>query len=209
MPTKDGISGTGIRPRVGASVDGTHGAHIRRVWGHDGARARHADLLRVLDMLTQDHAKVDKLFKRIETLKKRDDDSRFELVIQACEALSVHLRLEEELFYPAARDVAEDEDMIDEGEVEHAHIRELVEDLKALNEDDPLCDAKIKVLIDYVRHHVKEEETELFPALKRAKPDVTGLYEKMVKRREELEQHGLAAAELAAALMKENLYAPH
>lgn len=202
MPTKDGISGTGLP---------NHQMHTRRVW--DSTR-RESDLVRVLDMLAVDHDKVDKLFRRIEVLKKREDRSRYELVIQACEALTVHLQLEEELFYPAAREAleirgGEDEDLVDEGEVEHVHIRELVNDMKVLAEDDPLCDAKVKVLMDYVRHHVKEEETELFPALKKARPDVTGLYEKMVKRRAELEQHGMAAAELAAALAKENLYAPH
>lgn len=202
MPTKDGISGTG--------VDGNR-AHTRRMWGHGAPHAaRTSDLVRILDMLSADHAAVDKLFKRVELLAKRRDGSRYGLVAQACEALTVHLRLEEELFYPAVRDAVEDEeDDVDEGEVEHMHIRELVNDLKALNEDDPLCDAKVKVLMDYVRHHVKEEEEELFPALRKARPDFTGLHEKMVKRREELEQHGMAAAELAIALAKENTYAPH
>ncbi len=202
MPTKDGISGTGVTRRP----------HIRRTWSANAMSPRHhkdADILRVIAMLTADHAKVDKLFTRIEALKKRDDESRYELVIQACEALTVHMALEEELFYPAAREVTEGEDMVDEGEVEHTHIRELVDDLKSLNADDPLCDAKVKVLMDYTRHHVKEEETELFPALKKAKPDFTGLFERMVKRREELEQHGMAAAELAAVVLKENTYAPH
>ena len=202
MPTKDGISGTGVMP--GRS-------HPRREWSasHTTARSRESDLVRVIALLTDDHAKVDKLFKRIEALKKSRDDSRYPLVIQACEELTVHMSLEEELFYPAARKAAEDEDMVDEGEVEHHHIRELVNDLKALNEDDPLCDAKVKVLIDYVRHHVKEEETELFPALKKAKPDFTGLYDKMVKRRDELKQHGMASAEFALILAKETQYAPY
>jgi hemerythrin superfamily protein len=201
MPTKDGISGTG--------VDGNR-SHTRRMWGHGAPGARTSDLTRILGMLTDDHAHVDRLFKRVESLAKRRDGARYEVVAQACEALTVHLRLEEELFYPAVRDaVPDEEDDVDEGEVEHAHIRELVDDLKTLNEDDPLCDAKVKVLMDYVRHHVKEEEEELFPALRKAKPGFTGLYEKMVKRREELEQHGMAAAELAIALAKENFHAPH
>ena len=209
MPTKDGISGTGIAPGR---------THTRRVWRADSGR-RESDLTRVIAMLMEDHVQVDTLFKRIEMLKKRGDPSRYEGVAQVCEALTVHLELEEALFYPAARKVAEDEDSslesgVDEGEVEHAHISELIDDLKTLNGGDPLCDAllcdaKVKVLMDYVRHHVKEEESELFPALKRAKPDFTGLYDRMVKRREELEQHGMAAAELAMALAKENTYAPH
>jgi hemerythrin superfamily protein len=207
MPTKDGISGTGIARRP----------HIRRTWSANPMPSRlqrDGDLARVIAMLTDDHAKVDKLFKRIELLKKRGDDSRYELVVQACEALTVHMSVEEELFYPAARDVlksdaVKDEDMVDEGEVEHLHIRGLVNELKSLDENDPLCDAKVKVLMDYTRHHVKEEETVLFPAIKKAKPDFDGLYERMVKRREELEQHGMAAAALAAAVLKETTYAPH
>jgi hemerythrin superfamily protein len=202
MPTKDGISGTGV----------AHRPHIRRTWSANTMPPRlnrDGDFVRIITMLTEDHVKVDKLFKRIELLKKRGDDSRYELVIQACEALAVHMSLEEELFYPAARDALKDDEMVDEGEVEHLHIRGLVNELKSLNESDPFCDAKVKVLMDYTRHHVKEEETELFPALKKAKPDFDGLYERMIKRREELEQHSMAAAELAAAVLKEVTYAPH
>jgi len=142
-------------------------------------------------MLTDDHDSVDQLFKKIEKLKKAEDDSRYDLLQEACSALTVHAAIEEELFYPAAREAGEEmeEEIVDEAEVEHAHIKELVQELKAISEDDPLCDAKTRVLSEYVRHHVREEETKLFPRLTKAKPDLTGLYEQMLELRAQLEQN--------------------
>jgi hemerythrin superfamily protein len=141
-------------------------------------------------MLTKDHDQVDRLFRKIERLKKAEDDSRYDLLQEACTALTIHAAIEEELFYPAARE-ADDavEEQLDEAEVEHAHIKELVRGLTEMSEDDPLCDAKTKVLSEYVRHHVREEETKLFPRLTKAKPDLTGLYEEMRELRAQLEQN--------------------
>ncbi len=89
----------------------------------------------------------------------------------------MHAQIEEEIFYPATREVLEDEDeeMVDEAEVEHAGIKSLVEQLKEMAPDDELYDAKVKVLSEYVKHHVKEEETEYFPEVKKTDLDLEAL----------------------------------
>lgn len=150
-------------------------------------RSNASDLTAIVKMLAADHAEVDKMFKRYEKLKEADDDARQELIPEICAALTVHATVEEELFYPAARDALEedDQDMIDEADVEHEHIKMIVEELKA-NPDDQMCDAKVKVLGEYVKHHVEEEEDELFPALKKAKADLEGVFEQMEARKAEL-----------------------
>ncbi len=150
-----------------------------------------SDYQKIVDMLTKDHAEVAKLFKKFAKLKKADDDSRYEYVQEACKALEIHAAIEEQHFYPAARAASgegeKEEDMLDEAEVEHIHIKELVSELKDADEDDPLCDAKVKVLCEYVTHHVKEEETELFPKLRKFKEAFDGVYDKMVEQRKQME----------------------
>jgi len=159
----------------------------------NGGRGAKDDLAKIVKMLTDDHDKVGKLFKKFEKLKKADDDSRYELVEEACKALEVHATIEELHFYPAAYAAVgegeKEEDMLDEAEVEHVHIKELVTELKNA-EDDPMCDAKFKVLGEYVSHHVEEEETELFPKLKKFKDAFDGVYDKMVELREQMETGG-------------------
>src|SRR3546814_6315172 len=82
---------------------------------------------------------------------------------------SIHAQIEEEIFYPAARQVAtkETDPMLDEAEVEHGSVKELIADIEggSRNEDE-LFDARVKVLGEYVKHHVKEEEGELFPKIR-------------------------------------------
>lgn len=162
----------------------------------NGSRSTSDDLSKIIKMLKDDHDKVSKLFKKFEKLKKADDDSRYELVEEACKALEVHAAIEEQYFYPAAYSAVnegeKEEDILDEAEVEHTHIKELVAELKAKAEDDPMCDAKFKVLGEYVTHHVKEEEGELFPKLKKLKDAFEDVYEKMMDLRTQMEAGGPA-----------------
>jgi len=84
----------------------------------------------------------------------------------------VHATVEEELFYPAARDVLEkDEDLVDEATVEHASAKDLIAQIQSMEPSDELYDAKVTVLGEYIDHHVKEEEDEMFPRF--AKPSLT------------------------------------
>ncbi|MGE0096558.1 MAG: hemerythrin domain-containing protein [Alphaproteobacteria bacterium] len=135
-------------------------------------------------LLKKQHAEVDKLFKRFEKAK---DGDKAEIVQTACRKLTVHAKLEEELFYPALRDAGVENDLLDEAEVEHEGVKRLVGELETMEPGDELYDAKVTVLAEYVKHHVKEEETEMFPDAKKADVDLDELGERMEVRTVELE----------------------
>jgi iron-sulfur cluster repair protein YtfE (RIC family) len=194
--TRGSSRGRTSRRAQASRGDGNGRSSASRLFG-----GSNSDLKQIIGMLTDDHDTVDRLFKKIEKLKKVEDDSRYDLLQEACSALTVHAAIEEQLFYPAAREAGAEmeEELVDESEVEHEHIKELVQQLKDMSEDDPLCDAKAKVLSEYVRHHVKEEETKLFPRLKKDNPDFSGLYEQMLDLRQELEQNEMGVSSAAVA----------
>ena len=142
-----------------------------------------------IELLTEDHRKVDELFEDYESRKDdASDGDKEELVEQICNELTVHATIEEEIFYPAARDAVDedDADMLDEAEVEHEHIKMLVEELKTMTAGEPLYDAKVKVLAEYVKHHVEEEEGEIFPTLRDADLDLEALGAQMSERKQQV-----------------------
>jgi hypothetical protein len=137
-----------------------------------------------IELLKADHKEVAELFKEFESA---DGDEKQELAQQICKALTVHAQIEEEIFYPAAYDALgeEDTDLLDEAEVEHGSIKDLV----AAIEDDPnddLFDAKVKVMGEWVKHHVKEEETEMFPKLQKTDMDMKAIGAELAERKAEL-----------------------
>ena len=140
-----------------------------------------------IKLLMSDHDEVEELFNQFQKAKKNGGD-RADIVEQICKALTVHAEIEEEIFYPAARDALaeKDEDMLDEAEVEHASIKSLVEQLQDSDPDDDLYDAKVKVLCEYVTHHVKEEEGEMFPKIKKTDLDLEELGTELMERKQEL-----------------------
>ena len=139
-----------------------------------------------ISLLTQDHRKVDKLFKQFESLK--DDNGKSELVETICIELTVHATVEEEIFYPAARKALGEngKDLLDEAEVEHAGAKDLIAQLREADPGDKFYDAKMTVLAEYIRHHVREEEGELFPQVKESGLDLDSLGKEMRARNEEL-----------------------
>jgi hemerythrin superfamily protein len=138
-------------------------------------------------LLMDDHKKVKKLFKEYEKLAKKDDvDGKVDVAMQICVELTVHATVEEEIFYPAARVAIKDDDLLNEAEVEHATAKELIAQIEQMFGDDPMYDAKVKVLSEYIDHHVEEEETEMFPKARKAKMDLEGLAVEMMERKEEL-----------------------
>lgn len=141
-----------------------------------------------LALLKEDHRAVQKIFKEFAKAKSHDGSNKAELVKTACQELIVHTQIEEEIFYPALREAMTEHDMLDEAKVEHQLAKELVEELEDMNPDDPLYDAKFTVLGEYVNHHIKEEEGEMFPAAKKADVDLVQLGERMLELREELAQ---------------------
>jgi hemerythrin superfamily protein len=141
-----------------------------------------------VQLLTAEHNEVKALFKEYQKLVDdgKGDDEKEALARQICLMLTVHAATEEEIFYPAARDAIDDEDLLDEAEVEHGSAKELIAQIESATPTEPLYDAKVKVLGEYIQHHVKEEEGELFPKVKKAKLDLVKLGEQIMTRKAEL-----------------------
>ena len=150
----------------------------------------------VLDMLKEDHKKVKKAFAEFERLDKADEEDSErckELIEQTCKELEVHATLEEELFYPAVRGEIKETELVDEAEVEHMTAKMLIQQLQEGDLEDERQAAVFKVLGEYIKHHVREEENEMFEQLGRAKIDWDQLLQDMQQRRIELmQEHGLA-----------------
>jgi hemerythrin-like domain-containing protein len=139
-----------------------------------------------LEMLKEDHDKVKKAFKEFEKLDREDSETQQQLVQTVCEDLKLHTTLEEELFYPAAREALDDEDIMNEAQVEHETAKMLIEQLENMGADDPNYHATFTVLGEYVKHHVKEEEDEMFPEAKKTDLNFEELATRMRERKTEL-----------------------
>ena len=140
-------------------------------------------------LLTADHKRVKSLFKEFESLKDEgDDDRKAALVETICNELTVHARVEEEIFYPALREVIEDEDLMDEADIEHASAKQLIAQIEQLQVGGDHYDATVTVLSEYIDHHVKEEEGEMFSKARKADIDSAVLGEEMAVRKAELKE---------------------
>ena len=152
-----------------------------------------------LQMLMEDHRKVQKLFKTFEKMHEDDegdDETQREIVEQACMELTIHAQLEEECFYPAVREALDEADLVDEALVEHASAKELIAKLQDMQPGDPLYAASFIVLGEYVNHHIKEEEKEMFAQINKRKLDLDALAVEMQQRKQELmQEHGMASEE--------------
>jgi len=135
-------------------------------------------------LLKADHRKVEELFEKYETARGRKAD----IAKQICMELTIHTMLEEEIFYPACREAGVDSDMMDEANVEHDGAKVLIAELEAGSPDDDFYDAKVKVLSEEIKHHVKEEEKRggVFSGAREADLDLEALGEQMAARKEEL-----------------------
>ena len=148
---------------------------------------RRAKSTTALDLLKEDHAQVAKVFKQFERFHKSDDDDGMRRCAQAaCKALTVHAQIEEEIFYPALRESADAEDALDEADVEHSHIKELVARIEGAEPADDHYEARVTVLSEYVQHHVKEEESTIFAKARKSGVDLAALGERLQARKQEL-----------------------
>ena len=139
-----------------------------------------------LEMLTSDHRAVDELFKQFEELKEGEDASRVAIAQKICAELTVHAQVEEDLFYPWLRENMDETDMVAEAEVEHASLKQLIAEIEPVGEPDEGYDAKVKVLSEYVKHHVKEEENEIFPEVASEQEELDELGQEMTVRKAEI-----------------------
>ncbi|QQC67694.1 hemerythrin domain-containing protein [Paraburkholderia ginsengisoli] len=142
-----------------------------------------------LVILEADHRAVEKLFKAFEKAEDDDLDAKATLAQRACEELTIHAMIEEELLYPAAKEALPDSDLIDveEAYIEHFLVKTLIAKFETMKAGDKGFDATFKVMSEMVGHHVEEEEDELFPELRKSKCDLRALGVKIAKRKEELQ----------------------
>lgn len=149
----------------------------------DVGKSRPADAIK---LLKADHKEVRQMF---EAFDKTDDDAKKqELADRICKALTVHAQIEEEIFYPAAYEALDEDgdDMVDEAAVEHASAKDLIAQIQASRVGEPLFDAKVTVLGEYINHHVEEEESELFPECRASDMDLKSLGAALEARKAEL-----------------------
>jgi hypothetical protein len=136
------------------------------------------------------------MFDEYERRKERlSADRKLEMVQTICRELEVHTQIEEEIFYPAAREAVREQDLLDEAEIEHGSAKELIRQLQNGQPGEDLYDARVKVLGEYVKHHVKEEQGQLFPMVKKSRLDMRQLGEQLMRRKQEL-MGGAAEQEL-------------
>ena len=154
-----------------------------------------------ISILREDHRRVDEMFRQFERL--RDTRARGELANRICVELLIHAHVEEEIFYPAVREAIDDDDLMDEADIEHATLSALITDIMNLPPDGKGYGARVKVLGDYVRHHVQEEQNRMFSKARQARLDMRKLGEQILETREELRRTfgaHCATAEPAAGL---------
>jgi hemerythrin superfamily protein len=136
-------------------------------------------------LLKADHQEATKLYKKF--FKAKAAAKKKEIVGQLCLALSVHMRIEEDIFYPAVKKALKEKDkeLVPEARVEHASLKRLITEVEAAPEGEEF-EARVQVMCEYTTHHVKEEETKMFPKAKACGVDLKDLGQKLLRRKLEL-----------------------
>ena len=141
------------------------------------------DSQNAITLLRADHQKVTDLFETFE--KSRSTAKKKVIAQEICTELRVHAKIEEEIFYPAAKDALNDKEMVPDALVEHDGVKKLIAEIEN-SEGGEMFNARVKVLSELVKHHVKEEQGELFPAVKKTDLDLTELGAQLAARKAEL-----------------------
>lgn len=166
-------------------------AGIASVDRNAGATAGHGSTVAsagAIDLLKRDHRKVEGLFERFDA--SEDEGEKERLVEQICEALILHMRLEEDIFYPACRKAGVRHDTMDEAQVEHDGAKTFLNDLLGSRSSAPFWEAKVSVLEEMIEHHVAEEEKPgdgTFAQATACGIDDEALGQRLVGRKEELQ----------------------
>jgi hemerythrin superfamily protein len=137
-----------------------------------------------LELLEADHEAVSELFAEYENT--RSVPGRKALVAEICTALSVHAQIEEEIFYPELRSALKNRLRVPEAAVEHAGVKDMIAQIRGVEPDGARYDAKVKVLSDCVRHHVRQERNETFPKAMGSSLDMIDLGARLSARRDDL-----------------------
>ncbi|HYY25934.1 MAG TPA: hemerythrin domain-containing protein [Candidatus Udaeobacter sp.] len=137
-----------------------------------------------VEMLREDHRKVQELFQQFE---HGDEEAKEQIAAQTIQELEVHTALEEEIFYPAAREESDKEETVDQALEEHHVAKLLLAELKKMSPGDKRYDAKYKVLAESVKHHIQEEESEMLPSIE-GSLDAEKVGQQMATRKEKLQQ---------------------
>ena len=148
-------------------------------------------------MIRQDHKKVEGLFKKFEQTKGAQAKRR--LAENAMAELEVHAALEEEIFYPAVKREVDDGSMVQEALEEHQTVKQLISELKGMEEADDEFESQFSQLIENVQHHVEEEENEMLPKVEESELDLNSLGEQMSRRKQELQTGGRATKKTSNA----------
>jgi hemerythrin superfamily protein len=137
-----------------------------------------------LAILEKDHREVERLVAQFE--KAKDDAQKTELAQKICLELKIHAEVEEEFLYPMAREETGEDHLVNEAQVEHQTAKMLIKEIEAAKATDEMFEARVKVLGEYVKHHVKEEENELFPKIRKSDMDLEEVGAQLAARKEEL-----------------------
>jgi hemerythrin superfamily protein len=151
------------------------------------AKTRRAASKDAIALLKADHRQVETWFEQFE--KARNAERKLDLATRICNALTVHTTIEEEIFYPAFLEATEDKDLHHEAEIEHDAAKKLIAEIEAAGPEDDYYDAKVKVLSEMIKHHVKEEEQPggMFAEARKSDMDLSTLGAEMASRKGELE----------------------
>jgi hemerythrin-like domain-containing protein len=140
--------------------------------------------MNAIELLEEDHDYVKKAYRRFQKMDHEEEREEMQALVKAvCAALKVHMRIEEEVFYPAVRKKIKDADLMHEAQIEHDSAKTLIRQLERMKPADPRYPAAFTVLCEYVEHHVKEEEDEMFPKVRRAGLNLKALGAKLMQRK--------------------------
>ena len=150
------------------------------------ASSKEASSHDAIAVLKADHRQVEGWFEQFE--KSRSPDKKSELAQKICRALEVHMQIEEEVFYPVFYDATSDKELHHEAEIEHEAAKKLIAEIEATGPDDDYFDAKVKVLSEMIKHHVKEEEQPngMFSEARKSDMDLAKLGKKLKARKQQL-----------------------
>lgn len=185
--TKAGTAKTSTNTKAAAKASTEKSSKAKPKTGARAARKTSSAAAKPVDAITllkADHKEVSGWFDEYDGTD--DDRRKQELADKICLALTVHAQIEEEIFYPAAYDALDDDDLLDEAEIEHATAKALIAEIRASKAGEPLFDARVTVLGEYVTHHVEEEEKEMFPECRASSMDLKALGEQLARRKADL-----------------------